>query len=91
MQSTTSGKVENSRVKYSCMWIIFYMMGSDLFHRKVIDSFMRMFTVGSKEDTDFVYVGWHMKQSRHGITVSQDNYIKKVDNPDMEQSSAMTR
>ena len=50
--------------------------GSDLFHRKVIDSFMRMFTVGSKEDTDFVYVGWHMKQSRHGITVSQDNYIK---------------
>ena len=44
----------------------------------VIDSFMKMFTVGSKEDTDFVYVGWHRKQSRHSITISQDNYIKKV-------------
>ena len=39
---------------------------------------MKMFTVGSKEDTDFIYVGWHMKQSRHSITVSQDNYIKEV-------------
>ena len=43
--------------------------GSDLFHRKVISSFMKMFTVGSKEDTDFVCVGWHLKQSRQGITV----------------------
>ena len=58
--------------------------GSELFHRKVIASFMRMFTVGRKEDTDFVYVGWHLKQCRQGITVSQDNYIKKVDSPDME-------
>merc|ERR1711942_584819 len=57
--------------------------GSDLFHRKIIDSFMKMFTVGSKEDTDFVYVGWRMKLSRHSITVSQDNYIEKVGNPDM--------
>ena len=57
--------------------------GSNLFHKKVIDRFMEMFTVGSKDDTDFVYVGWHMKQSKHSITVSQDNYIKKVENPDM--------
>ena len=57
--------------------------GSERFHKRIIDSFMKMFTVGSKEDTDFIYVGWHMKQSRHSITVSQDNYIKKVENPDM--------
>ena len=37
-----------------------------------------MFKVDSKEDNGFVYVDWHMKQSRHSITVSQDNYIKKV-------------
>ena len=46
---------------------------------------MRMLTVGSKEDTDFIYVGWHVKQSDQGIQVSQDNYIKKVDNPDMDK------
>merc|ERR1711954_418694 len=39
--------------------------GSDLFHRKVIESLMNLFTVDSKEDNDFVYEGWHMKQSRH--------------------------
>ena len=44
---------------------------------------MKMFTGGSKEDADFDYVGWYMKQSKHSITVSQDNYIKKVENPDM--------
>ena len=38
----------------------------------------KTFMVGSKEDTDFVYVGWNMKHSGHSITVSQDNYIKKV-------------
>ena len=59
--------------------------GSDFFHRKVMDTFTNMFTVGSKEDTDFVYVGWHLKQSNQGITVSQDNYTKKVDNPDMDK------
>ena len=40
--------------------------------------------MGSEEDTDFVYVGWHLKQSRQGITVSQDNDIKMVDSPDMD-------
>jgi hypothetical protein len=59
--------------------------GSDVFHRKVMDAFMKMFTVGSKEDTDFVYVGWHLKQNNQGITVSQDNYTKKVGNPDMDK------
>lgn len=59
--------------------------GSDFFHRKVMDAFTNMFTVGSKEDTDFIYVGWHLKQSNQGITVSQDNYTKKVDNPDMDK------
>ena len=39
-------------------------------------------TMGSKKDTDSVYVSWHMKRSRHGIAVNQDNYIKKVDNAD---------
>ena len=48
--------------------------GSDLFHREVISSFMGIFAVGSKEDTDFVHVDWHMRGNRHGITVSQDNY-----------------
>ena len=35
---------------------------------------MGIFAVGSKEDTDLMYVGWHMKWSRHGTAVSQDNY-----------------
>ena len=52
--------------------------GSDLFHRKVTESFMKMFKVDCKEDNDFVYVGWHMKQGRHSITISQDNFFKKV-------------
>ena len=52
--------------------------GSELLYRKVIGSFMKLLTVGSKEDTDFVCVGWNMKQSRHSINVSQDNHIKKV-------------
>ena len=39
---------------------------------------MNLFTVGSKEDNDCVHVGWHMKQSRHNITASQDSNIKKV-------------
>ena len=62
--------------------------GTELFHRRVMDGYMKMFTVGSKEDTDFVYVGWHLKQSSQGITVSQDNYIKKVDSPDMDRYSS---
>ena len=47
--------------------------GSDLYYRKVI----------SKKDTDLAYVGRHMKQDNHGIVDSQDNYSKKVDEPDM--------
>ena len=39
---------------------------------------MNLFTVGSKEDNDLVYVGGHMEQSRHNITGSKGNYIKKV-------------
>ena len=38
--------------------------------------------MGSKKDTDSVYVSWRMKRSRHGIAVNQDNYIKEVDNAD---------
>ena len=48
--------------------------GSDLLHRDVISSSMGVCAMGSKEDTDVVYVGWHMKWSRHGTAVSQDNY-----------------
>ena len=48
--------------------------GSDLFHREVISSSMGIFAVGSNEGTDLMYVGWHMKWSRHGTAVSQDNY-----------------
>ena len=40
--------------------------GSDLLHRKVIKNFMGIFTVGSKEDTDFVHVGWHMHKESLG-------------------------
>ena len=44
---------------------------------------MGTFTVGNKEDTNLVYVGWDMKWSRQGITVSQGNHTKKVDNLDV--------
>ena len=39
---------------------------------------MGIFAVVSKEDTDLMYVGWHMKWSRHGTTVNQDNYQKRM-------------
>ena len=42
-----------------------------------VNSNMKMFTMGSKEETDRVYVGWHRKQRRHSTTISQDNYSKK--------------
>ena len=44
---------------------------------------MKMFTGGSKEDADFVHVGWYMKQSKHSVTVSQDSHTKKVENTDI--------
>ena len=49
-----------------------------LYGGSVFDSPRKLFTMGSKMDTDRVCVEWHMKQSRHSITVSQDGYIKKV-------------
>ena len=57
---------------------------SDLSHKKGINSFMETSTMGSKKDTDSVYVSWRMKRSRHGIAVNQDNYIKEVDNADAD-------
>ena len=45
---------------------------------------MGTFTVASKEGNDSGDVDWHMKRGRHGIAVSQDNYIRKVDNSDVD-------
>ena len=59
--------------------------GTTRFQRKVIGEFTNMFTAGSQDHTDFVYVGWHLRQSTEGITLSQDNYVEKVSKPDMDK------
>ena len=37
--------------------------GTDKFQKNIIDQFTKMFIAGSKDTRDFVYVGWHLKQS----------------------------
>ena len=51
------------------------------------EKFQKMFTAGSKDTRDFVYVGWHqhLRQCKKGTTLSQDKYIEKVGRPKMDK------
>jgi hypothetical protein len=46
--------------------------GIDVFHRKVMENYMKMFTVGRKEDTDFVYVGWHLNTPNRNTEIQKN-------------------
>ena len=47
--------------------------------------FSQIFTIGNQEHSDLVYIGWHLQQDSMGIRVSQNNYLKRIEAPNMDR------
>ena len=60
--------------------------------KNVMTEVKRVFKFGTEEETEFRYVGMHMKKIESGIIIDQDHYVKSFELPDMDvaQGLAMT-
>ncbi len=56
----------------------FLHAGNEFFTKQIMPQVLACFKVGKSETRDFLYTGFHMKQSEDGITIDQDKYIKNV-------------
>ena len=65
----------------------FLHAGNQFFNEQIMPQVLSCFKVGKSESRDFLYTGFHMKQSEDGVTIDQDRYIKNVTIPaiDLQQ------
>lgn len=57
--------------------------GTTEFHKCVMKPLKEKFRFGSEENSEFRYVGMHVKQSNNSISVNQDHYIMSMELPVM--------
>ena len=62
----------------------FLHAGNATFDTEVMEKLRCRFVAGKLVDSDFSYVGFHIKQDAHSITLDQSEYVKKLDRPSIE-------
>ena len=67
--------------------------GNASFERDVIDKISDKFKIGKEEDAHFKYVGINMKQSKVGVFIDQNHFLREIDEIqlDMHQGDSKDR
>ena len=62
----------------------FLQSGDTYFNKHVLPEVIKSFKVGKRENKEFMYTGYSIKQDSSGITLDQTEYVKNIQIPDIE-------
>ena len=65
----------------------FLHAGNTYFYQVILPQLLSSFKVGKAESKEFMYTGFFLKQDKDGVTLDQDNYVKKAKIPDIDSKS----
>ena len=65
----------------------FLHAGTPYFNKTIMPQVLSCFKVGKSESRDFMYTGFHLKQTDEGVRIDQDKYVRNVNIPaiDLQQ------